>query len=305
MVHHYGHSTETTGGPGPPTTESVAAVLEPDAPAAAGDAAAGDAAASAQMTAAATALQEHSGCSQASAVATVSVLAAVAAIENPPPATPPASTSANDGWSIVTQAASSPATDANAIPLAAAALDMRAWPPLKPTDEQQQTAPQQQQEAPTQSPAAAAAIDHVVKDFPGLAAAASAAENGQPIEQLSQPLQQQLQQFSESHQLAADGTPPDGTPAPELPVQQQQQDTTVQQQQPQQQQQQQAGWASNLFPRTPPAAPTTEPSETIATPAEVTPAAAAPARVRWSEQTPSEQQAAPPATTISPCASTG
>ena len=137
-----------------------------------------------------------------------------------------------------------------------------------------------------------------MKDFPGLAAAASAAENGQPIEQLSQPLQQQLMQFSESHQFAADGssTPPDGTPAPALPVQQQQQqqqqDTAVQQQPPQQQQQQH------------PATPTTEPSETTATPAEVTPAAAAPARVRWSEHSPSEQQTAGSAATISPCAFT-
>ena len=247
MVHHYGHSTETAGGPGPPTTEPAAAGNEPAAagneppaaaapaaagnepPAAAAPAAAGDAAASAQMTAAAAALQEHSGCSEASAVATVSVLAAVAAIENPQqqqqaaPATPLAGTSTNDGWSIVTPAVSSPATDANAVPPAATTLDETSWPPLRVTALQQQQEapaqelaeaaaiehPQQQQEAPAQNLAAAAAIEHVEKDFPGLAAAASAAENGQPMEQLSQPLQQQLQLFSEGHQHATDGTPPD------------------------------------------------------------------------------------------------
>ena len=217
------------------------------------------------MTAAAAALQEHSGCSEASAVATVSVLAAVAAIENPQqqqaaPATPLAGTSNNDGWSIITPTASSPATDANTVPLPAAALDETSWPPLRATALQQQHEapaqepaeaaavghPQQQQEALAQSPAAAAAaIEHVAKDFPGLVAAAAAAETGQPIEQLSQPLQQQLQQFSEGHQHAAGGTPPDAamptvtasppqapTPAaaaPELPVQQQQQQQQQQQ----------------------------------------------------------------------------
>ena len=71
---------------------------------------------------------------------------------------------------------------------------------------------QQQQQAPAQNPAAAAAataIEHVVKDFPGLAAAASAAEDGLPVNLLSPPLQQQLQQFGQDHQHAADGTPPD------------------------------------------------------------------------------------------------
>ena len=156
------------------------------------------------------------------------------------------------------------------------------------------------------------------KDFPGLAATASAAENGQPMEQLSQPLQQQLQQFSEGRQHAADGTPPDAavptvtatppqapTPAaaaPEFPIQQQQ-DIAVQQQQLQQQQQH-VGWASKPSPRTPLAAPTTEPSETTATPAEVTPAATVSARVRWGEETPPEQRDASPAIKIMPCTST-
>ena len=185
---------ETTRSPSPGTADHGPGAAQASAEAATtADAAAalqahsGCSTAAAQAEAATTAnaaaaLQAHSGCSTAAAQATISTLAAIAALPPLNPSTPPAAPAAADGdWSVVTQAAESPATDANAVPIPP--LEAAAWPPLGPAvaaKNKRATSRAAGREAAPTTPTADAAAALPAASTPLAAAAAEQQQEGAP-----------------------------------------------------------------------------------------------------------------------------